>query len=279
MINQEKLAKKIKKLRKDHNINQEEFAEKVSLSRAALSQLEIGKRGIDALELAAIAKALRVSVDFLLYEDEEKKENPIKPKIADFSFNEEKLENLILYLLNKCGGKPNVGETVLYKLLYFIDFDCFEIIGRPLTGMNYIKMQFGPVPKAAQFNPVVNRMIKNKEIEIISSNYFGMLQKRYISWKKYDISSFKSEELEIINTVINQLSDFTASQIEDYVHGDAPWKIAGNKEEIDYNLVFERSAPYAHRDYEGLWQEASVKDTLKELGPMSEEEYNYYQNL
>lgn len=28
-----------------------------------------------------------------------------------------------------------------------------------------------------------------------------------------------------------------------------------------------------------LWQEASFKDTLKVLGPMSDEEYNYYRNL
>ncbi|MBU4481796.1 hypothetical protein KKH59_05840 [Patescibacteria group bacterium] len=28
-----------------------------------------------------------------------------------------------------------------------------------------------------------------------------------------------------------------------------------------------------------LWQDAGAIDTLKELGPMSEEEYNYYMNL
>ena len=32
-------------------------------------------------------------------------------------------------MIEKCGGKPNLGETVLYKLLYFIDFDNFEITG------------------------------------------------------------------------------------------------------------------------------------------------------
>ncbi|OGY48054.1 MAG: hypothetical protein A3J65_01810 [Candidatus Buchananbacteria bacterium RIFCSPHIGHO2_02_FULL_45_11b] len=277
MLNSQKLAKKVRKIREDMEISQGELAERIGLSRVALSQLEIGKRGIDALELAAIAEALGISVDFLLHE--EKDEKPRKSAAIKLNFSEEKLKNLILYILNKCGGKPNVGETVLYKLLYFVDFDCFEITGKPLTGMSYIKMQFGPVPKAAQFNQAVGEMIKNKEIEIISSNYFGKVQKRYISWKKYDVASFKSEELEIINAVINQLSDLTASQIEDYVHGDAPWKIADDQEEIDYNLVFERSAPYAHRNYEGLWREASAKDALKALGPMSDEEYNYYQNL
>ena len=43
------------------------------------------------------------------------------------NFDPKKLKNVILYILEKCAGKPNVGETVLYKLLYFIDFDNFEI--------------------------------------------------------------------------------------------------------------------------------------------------------
>ena len=31
---------------------------------------------------------------------------------------------VILYVLDKVGGKPNIGETFLHKLLYLIDFDC-----------------------------------------------------------------------------------------------------------------------------------------------------------
>jgi len=30
-----------------------------------------------------------------------------------------KFKNVLLYILERCAGKPNVGETVLNKLLYF----------------------------------------------------------------------------------------------------------------------------------------------------------------
>ena len=31
-----------------------------------------------------------------------------------------KFKEVFLYILNKVGAKPNVGKTVLFKLLYFI---------------------------------------------------------------------------------------------------------------------------------------------------------------
>ncbi len=45
----------------------------------------------------------------------------------------------LLYVLNKVGCKYNVGETVLYKLLYFIDFDFYEKYEEQLIGATYVK--------------------------------------------------------------------------------------------------------------------------------------------
>ena len=36
------------------------------------------------------------------------------------------MKNLILYILGKCGQRPNIGKTVLNKLLYFSDFNFYE---------------------------------------------------------------------------------------------------------------------------------------------------------
>ena len=33
----------------------------------------------------------------------------------------EKFISTFLYVLSEVGGKPNIGETVLHKLMYFID--------------------------------------------------------------------------------------------------------------------------------------------------------------
>lgn len=247
------------------------------MSRAAVSQLEAGKRGLEALELAKIAEILGVSVDYLLQEERNAKVK-IKNK-KEFKVDEDKLKNAILYILEKCGGKPNLGETVLYKLLYFIDFDNYELYGEPITKINYLKWQFGPVPSIKDYNPVISEMIKDGQLKIISQDYYGLTQKRYIALKNCEINVFKPNELKIMDSVFNRLSDMSANQIENYVHGDAPWQIAGEKQFIDYNLVFERVSPYARQDNEKVWQNVSALDTLKALGPISDEEYNYYKNL
>jgi len=58
--------------------------------------------------------------------------------------NPDKFKQVLLYVLDKVGGKPNVGETVLHKLLYFIDFDYYERFEETLMGATYIKNHHGP---------------------------------------------------------------------------------------------------------------------------------------
>ncbi len=277
MLTKEKLGCKIKELRESHKLSQAELAKKVGLSRVAVSQIESGQRGLEALELGKIAQVFKIDMDYLLRE-----EGPIKiknlPQKKEYKFDAEKLKNLILYILEKCGGKPNVGETVLYKLLYFIDFDNFEITGKPITGMNYIRLQYGPVPSVNEYCPVIEEMKEKKEIEIILQQYYGMPQKRYIALVDSDISLF-AKDIKIIDDVIAKLSNMNAGQIEEYVHKDAPWELTENKKIIPYNLVFERETPYSHYDYEKIWQDASAYDVLKDLGELSPEEMNYYGKL
>jgi len=280
MISQKKLSQKIKELRNEFNLSQEEFSKKIGLSRVAVSQLEIGKRGLDTLELVKIAKVFGVSVDFLL-QTEKRETNfcSVKTKIKKFMVDEKKLKNTILYILEKCGGKPNVGETILYKLLYFIDFDSYELHGKPVTGMDYVKLQFGPVPRAKEYNYIIKSMINCSELKIITQNYHGMIQKRYIALKESDKSLLSEQEKNIINETILKYSDMSAKSIENFVHGDAPWKQCENQKVIDYNSVFNRIPPYSHLNYSEEFTQNSANDIMKNLGTISKEEVHYYENL
>ncbi|MCK4745283.1 DUF4065 domain-containing protein [Candidatus Parcubacteria bacterium] len=280
MISQKKLSQKIKKLRNEFSFSQEEFAQKIGLSRVAVSQLEIGRRGLSTLELVKISEVFGVSVDFLLL-DNENKENSYSARTESkkFTINKDKLKNTILYILEKCGGKPNVGETVLYKLLYFIDFDSYELYGKPVTGINYVKLQFGPVPRAKEYNPIIKLMINSGKLKIITQNYHGMIQKRYIALKESDKSLLSEQEKNIINEIILKYSDMSAKSIENFVHGDAPWKQCANQKIINYNFVFDRIPPYSHRNYNDEFMQISASDIIKNLGTISKEEVNYYESL
>src|SRR3989339_478385 len=178
MLTSKKLGEKIKNLRTALNLNQNEFAKKLDLSRVTIAQIESGQRTVSALDLMKIGEIFNIDIDTFLQD-----ETPVtatKNKEENIVFNPSKLKNVILYILEKCGGKPNVGETVLYKLLYFIDFDSVEINGKPITGMNYVRLQYGPVPMAKEYNTVVSQMVSNNELKIFNQQYFGRPQKRYV---------------------------------------------------------------------------------------------------
>lgn len=59
-------AEKLKKARKDAGLSQEQFAEKLCVSRQAITKWETGKGMPDIENLKAIAGLLDVSIDFLL---------------------------------------------------------------------------------------------------------------------------------------------------------------------------------------------------------------------
>lgn len=281
MLNQKQLGKKIKELRENSELSQEELAKKIGLSRVAVSQLEGGKRGLEVSEWVKLSQVFEIPVDFLI--SEEQPVNPVRvkkeTKTKKIKFNEKKLKNVILYVLEKCGGKPNVGETVLYKLLYFLDFDFFELNNKSITGTSYVKLQFGPVPCASEYNPVIRKMTQEDELKIITQKYHNKMQKRYIALVNADISIFEPSELEIIDETISRLSHLNATRIENYVHEDVPWRKTQDREVIDYDLVFDRTAPYAHRDYEECFAQTSAKDALNKLKSLTKEEYDYYMNL
>lgn len=65
-LTQEQLGDRIGRARERAGLSQAELGARVELTQSALSRIESGERGVDSLELAAIAEALEVSVLDLL---------------------------------------------------------------------------------------------------------------------------------------------------------------------------------------------------------------------
>ena len=158
-----------------------------------------------------------------------------------------KFKEALLYILNKVGSKPNIGETVIYKLLYFIDFDFYEKYEEQLIGATYIKNHYGPTP--IEFKKIVDKMTEDKEIIKVESNYFKYPQTKYLPLRKADLSKLKAHEIEVIDDVLNKLSDMNAVQISEYSHNDVPWLTTGDGKIIEYESVFYRTFPYSLREY------------------------------
>jgi len=252
-----KIGEKIRELRTTRGISQQRLAELLGVSRPTISQIENGERKVSADELDNLAKIFNISVNSLLNKErelevileEKAKEKELQPSIRINvpQKNLEKFKEVLLYILNKVGSKPNIGETVLYKLLYFIDFDFYEKYEEQLIGATYIKNHYGPTP--AEFEKVVRKMT-DKEIDRVKSSYFNFPQTKYLPLRKPDLTKLKASEIEVIDNVLNKLSDMNASQISDYSHNDVPWLTTEDGGIIEYESVFYRTAPYSVREYD-----------------------------
>ena len=252
-----KLSQKIKATRERLGFSQEALAKELGISRVAISQIENGDRKISAEEIAKISKVFHITTDILLDLSKDievvlEKTEEKKPKektcirISVPQKNLDKFKEILIYVLSKVGSKPNVGESVIYKLLYFIDFNYYEKHEEQLIGATYIRNNYGPTPK--EFIKIVENM-EGKDLAKVQDNYFQYPQTKYLPLRKPDLSKISTYEQKVIDDVINSLSDMNAKQISEYSHNDVPWQTTEEGEVIDYESVFYRTPPYSVRDY------------------------------
>lgn len=252
-----KLGKRIKELRERLGISQQSLSELLGVSRTAISQLENGDRKVSTDELVKLSDIFNLPVEWLLDAKKEpevilndtrkKDKSRVKIRINVPQRNVEKFKEVLLYILDKVGSKHNIGETVIYKLLYFIDFDYYEKYEEQLIGARYRKNRHGPTP--IEFRKLVNKMIEKKEIAKFAKKYYGYDQTGYSALRKADLFKFNGNEIEVINNVLNRLSDMNANQISDYSHNDVPWLTTEEQEIIEYESVFYRTPAYSVREY------------------------------
>ncbi|MDP2820768.1 MAG: DUF4065 domain-containing protein [bacterium] len=254
------LSKLVQQLRKKNNLTQEFLASELGISRPTYIQIEQGKHDLTISQAKKLADIFGIVFeDFIQGKDtsvmievkkskKKMREEKQEMRINVPQKNLEKFKEVLLYVLSKVSGKPNVGESVLNKLFYFIDFDYYEKYEEQLIGATYIKNHYGPTP--CELKKIIDEMKKNKEIEEIKSKYFKFNQKKYLPLRNPNLDILSAREIGLIDDVLNRLSDKSASEIRDYSHGDIPFKIHKDGEKIDYETVLYRDEKYSVRSYD-----------------------------
>lgn len=250
------LGSRIRQFRENRGLSQESLAKRLEVSRPTLSLIETGGRKLRAEEIKRLADIFNVSVD-ALFDDSKDPQIVIRETAAEYKRpgaeiridvphkNLVKFREVLLYILNKVGAKPNVGETVLYKLLYFVDFDYYEQYEEQLVGATYKKNKFGPTP--LEFRRVAERMIKSGDLQKLPDRYFNYPQTKYLPLRRPDLTRLGAAEIAVIDRVLDRLSDMTAAQISEYSHHDVPWLSTEEGGIIPYETVFYRTPGYVTR--------------------------------
>ena len=252
------MSNKFKDLINKHQISQSKLAGIIGVSRPTIIKILSGERELRVSEADKLAMNLGIStteifgetaeVEVILEKNLSKKNPKLKQRISVPARNVEKFKNALLYITQKIGALPNVGQTVLYKILYFCDFDYYEKYEEQLIGATYIKNHFGPTPR--EFSAVVKEMIKEGKIEEITTKFFDKDQKKYIPVISPDLSVFSGRELQHIDEEIARLGHKTAKELSDFSHQDVPWISTDIGKDISYEAVFYRTKETSVRTYE-----------------------------
>ncbi|MEX0919073.1 MAG: type II toxin-antitoxin system antitoxin SocA domain-containing protein [Candidatus Paceibacterota bacterium] len=235
-------SKSLREKRKKMGLSQTELAGLLGVSRPTLAKIEKNERPLNKVETEKLKDI------FESFELDHQTQGDIRINIPAGNIN--KFKQVLLYILEKVGAKPNVGMTVVYKLLYFIDFNYYEKYETQLMGLTYFKNTHGPTPR--EFKKVVDEMKKSGELVEVGSKSFAYDQKKFLPRLKSDLSVISGQELEVIDNVLDKYADRTAKQLSLMTHRDMPWKATKHGENLDYELAFYRPDEFSVREYEEL---------------------------
>lgn len=253
----------IRAFREKHGYTQEHIADKLRLSRPTYLQIEKGERELSLSEAQELADLYGVNLSDLIAG----RESPeplviVKPSVAarrPRSGTEmglrisvpqrhlDKFKEVLLYILERVGSRPNVGQVVLYKLLYFIDFDYYEKYEEQLIGATYVKNHFGPTP--VEFKTLIEQMAAHEEVEVVKSKFFKYPQTKYLPRRTANLALLNAREIQTIDDVIAKYGHRTAKELSDITHRDVPWIAAQEMNLIDYESVFYRTPEFSVRSY------------------------------
>ena len=122
----------------------------------------------------------------------------------DIAYFPEKLKSMIHYIISKC----SLNANFICLLLYFSDFNYYELYETPISGEKYIKKTNGPI--SSHFLELKEELLnegKIKETNVKIENY------KYCSLKKYDTSYLNKEEIDVIDNTINKIAHMDIKEI------------------------------------------------------------------
>jgi Protein of unknown function (DUF4065) len=163
---------------------------------------------------------------------------------------DDRLRDLIHYVCWKCEDPSKLGVTKLYKILWFSDTWHYRLHGRPITGAEYVKREFGPAPRRGL--PAIEELKRDGRLVEPARQGIPFERRDLIAVVVPDTSGFSPAELMIVDTVIKEICDnYTAAGISELSH-DIVWDVAQMGEVIPVFAVL-ASVPGEITDADMQW--------------------------
>ena len=206
----------IRSARDARGLSQAQVAEKLGLSRSSYIAIEQGKRDLTLGEFEKLSSVLGVSM-----EDIQNGEIP----------NYEKYKHMILSFLQ---SNTSLTKTKLAKLLYLADFSWYYTHLHSMSGMQYRKIQYGPV--ADSYFRLIDEMSDGGEIKIEQTDEGAMRITATRSGARTTLSTMTTEEKNLIAKIDEKWKGKKTADIVAFTHQQLPYLYANDNEIVSYGL-------------------------------------------
>jgi len=215
-----KYAKLLKEARLKKGLSQSDLASKLSISRPSYIAIEQGKRELTMGEFEKLSGVLAIS-----FEEFESGESP----------NYEKYKQMILAFLRM---DKNVTKTKLAKLVYLSDFAWFYNHLQSMSGMQYRKIKYGPVPDA--YFRALDELEEEGKIVIDRKNSDGkemLIISESDSNKRQKLRDISNDEVALMKEIHKKWKDKKTAEIVNFTHNQLPYLMADDEEIVSYALI------------------------------------------
>lgn len=231
------INKLLKQIRTAKELSQEQMAEILGVSRPTYADIEKGVGEVTLSALGRVAKELGVSLGSLVVGEDFQTEQEINKAL-------QKYKSMLLYLLH-CGADAKDGKitkTKLAKLLYLADFAWFYENLKPMSGLAYRRLAYGPVPD--QYFRAIDELTDSKQIAITTSSKGAlMIAAVEDTAPTYGLSK---QEMALMQAICRKWKDRNTTDIVNFTHDQLPWKLCRENEVIPYELIIQEDPEHVY---------------------------------
>lgn len=215
---------KIKEFRTERGLSQDQIAKAINVSRPTYTAIESGKQELSLEEAKKLATLFGIGVDELL--------SGSIPNIPKYK------HMILTFLRMNVSEDGKIPKTKLAKLLYLADFAWFYNSLESMSGMQYRKIAYGPVPDV--FFRALDELEEDGKIIVDRKCEDGkdmFLISESESNKNEKIQTISIKEKDLMEKIAKKWKNKKTQEIVNFTHNQLPYSLCRDNELIPYELI------------------------------------------
>lgn len=219
----------IRELRLKKGLSQADVAEKIGISRSSYITFEQGNTELSLSSAARLADIFGISLCEV--------EGGLRPDYQKYK------EMILACLRHAVAADGKILKTKLAKMLYLADFVWFYNNLESMSGLQYRRIKYGPVPDL--YFRAIDELEEDGKIEIERKGDVLLISENRGSGRE-KLTLLSKKEQDLINKVSLKWKDKKTSEIVDFTHNQLPYKICQPDEIIPYELITQEDPDYVY---------------------------------